>query len=165
MFKFFSKAQNKDKFIMAPVNGKCIPLSQVTDQVFSQKMMGDGVAFIFEGDTIYAPCSGKVATIAKSKHAIAIQSEEGIEVLIHVGMNTVSLKGQGFEVMVDVDQKVKMGAPLLKIDRALMQEHNIDMTTPMIIANTPDYHLELLNVDRVVEGAHSQVIKYEQKLK
>ncbi|MFC9712405.1 PTS glucose transporter subunit IIA [Paenibacillus sp. NPDC056933] len=163
MFKLFNKAKNEDKSIKAPVDGKCIDLSEVTDKVFAKRMMGEGVAFVFEGDTIYSPCSGTVDTIAKTSHAIAVRNKDGVEVLIHIGMNTVSLKGQGFDVLVKENQKVKLGEPLVKIDRSFIEEKSIDLTTPMIITNGDNYNLSINNISEFVTKSESEIIHYEKK--
>ena len=107
----------KSEMIMAPVSGKCVDIKEVPDKMFAEKIMGEGVAFRYDGDVIYSPCNGTIAVIAETKHAIGIKSENGVELLIHVGVETVSLKGDGFEALVQQDEKVEIGTPILKIDR------------------------------------------------
>ena len=87
--------------LYAPVTGSCIPLTEVKDEVFANKMMGDGVAFTFDGDTVVSPCDGTIVMIAATKHAIGIQGDDGVEVLIHVGLDTVSLNGEGFKASIN----------------------------------------------------------------
>lgn len=120
--------------LSSPVIGKSIPLEEVKDNVFSSKMMGDGMAFQFDGDAIYAPCDAKVMLIPRSKHAIGLKSKN-IEILIHVGLDTVMLNGQGLQVHVSLGDHVKRGDLLLSIDRKIMKENDIDLTTPMIITS------------------------------
>lgn len=134
-----------DPAIYAPVSGTCIPLEQVNDPVFSSKAMGEGVAFRFEGDTICAPCAGKVVMIAATSHAIGLQADNGAELLIHIGMDTVELNGEGFTLKTAVNKKVKKGDPLLVIDRAFMQQKGIDLTTPMIVTNGKEMRFSALN--------------------
>lgn len=161
MFKFLSK--NSDGIIMSPVDGKCIELSEVPDKVFSEKMMGDGVAFIPDNDIISSPCNGTVVMIATTLHAIAIKGNDDVEILIHIGLDTVELNGEGFEVLVKNNQKVKLGTPLLRINRSFMQEKSINLTTPMIITNSDNYNLEFKNINQIVEKSKSDVIKYIKK--
>lgn len=130
---FFKK--KTDPVIYAPVSGTCIPLEQVNDPVFSSKAMGEGCAFIFDGSTIYAPCNAKVIMVPESKHAIGLEADNGLEILIHIGMDTVNLNGEGFTVKTAQNKKVRKGDPLVMIDRAFMSSHNIDLTTPMIVTN------------------------------
>lgn len=131
MFKIFKK---KVYELYSPVIGKSILLEQVNDKVFAEKMMGDGLAFEFQGDSIYAPCSAKVVMIANTKHAIGLQNGD-IEILIHVGLDTVNLNGIGLTSHVKTGSTVKRGDVLLTIDRKLMDEKQIDLTTPMIITS------------------------------
>ncbi|MFM9277855.1 PTS sugar transporter subunit IIA [Paenibacillus jiagnxiensis] len=162
MFKLFGKEKKESNVIMSPVNGKCIDLSLVNDKVFAERMMGDGVAFVFEDDTVYSPCAGTVATIAKTAHAIAVKNKDDVEILIHIGVNTVSLKGQGFEVLVKEKQKVKLGEPLVRINRSFMQEKSVDLTTPMIVTNGGDYNLEFKNISQSVTKSDSEIIAYRK---
>lgn len=132
MFKFLRK--NNKVELYSPVIGKSMELAYVSDPVFAEKMLGDGIAFTFEGDMIYSPCSGEVIMIAATKHAIGIVSK-GTEILIHIGLETVKLNGNGLNLLVSNHSKVKRGQPLLKIDRDLMNTYKIDLTTMMIVTS------------------------------
>jgi sugar PTS system EIIA component len=151
MLNFFKKTEI-DYNLYAPVNGEVVKLSEVSDKVFSSGMMGQGVGFKFDGDTVYAPCNGKIILIANTKHAIGIMADNGAEILIHVGLDTVQLNGKGFDVLVSVDSIVKQGEPILKIDRAYMAEKNIDLTIPMVITNSSD-----LTIKCVMENGRIEV--------
>lgn len=140
MFGFLKKITESK--IYAPVKGVCLPLSEVNDRVFSSKMMGEGVAFRFDGDEIFAPCSGEVIMIASTKHALGIRAENGTEVLLHIGLETVNLQGQGFEVLVQAHDKVKAHQPIVRINRKLMDDQKIDLILPMVITNTSDYEIK-----------------------
>ena len=159
MFNFFNKNKNSDGVMMSPVYGLCIDLSEVPDKVFSERMIGDGVAFIYEDDMICSPCNGTVVMVADTSHAIGIKSGE-IEIIIHIGLDTVELNGEGIKVFVKTDQKVKVGTPLVRIDRNFMEEKSVNLTTPMIITNTGDFKLEFKNTGKEVERSKSEVIKY-----
>lgn len=114
MFKLFKKTDDICK-LFAPVNGKTIALENVPDKVFASKMMGDGIGFEYEGNTIYAPCDGKITLVANTLHAVGITSENGAEILIHIGLDTVSLNGKGFKKLINQGDKVKKGTPLIEI--------------------------------------------------
>lgn len=133
--------------IVSPVNGKAIPLSEVDDKVFSEKMMGEGIAVYSNDDMFYAPFDGVVQMIFKTKHAVAIKADNGLEFLYHVGLETANLNGKYFEYMVEEGQAVKAGQLLLKIDSKSMKEEKYDLITPLIITNTNDFS----NVDIIFE--------------
>ena len=137
MLNLFKKS-NQVK-LYSPVNGKRIDLSKVKDRVFSSKMMGDGLAFQFEEDTLYSPCDGQVALVYETLHAYGFRLDNGAEVLLHIGMDTVNLNGEGFTSFVKQGQKVKVGDPIVKIDLEFMKEKGIDLTTPMILTNGSNF--------------------------
>lgn len=159
MLNFLKGNQQHDYTLRSPVEGTCVALAEVPDDVFANKIMGDGVAFVWEDDIVYSPCTGSIVTIASTRHAIGIKSHSGIEMLIHVGLDTVELAGKGFEVLVELRQKVRVGTPLLKIDRQVMKEHQINLITPLIITNSDHYRLTLNHVGQKVERGKSVVIE------
>lgn len=136
MFKFFSKKQKSDCTLLAPADGKAIDLSKVPDPVFAQKMAGDGVAIDITGDTIVAPVDGIVSLIFKTKHAFAMTLDNGIELLIHIGIDTVSLNGEGFESLVAEGSSVKAGTPIIKINRDYILEKGFSLICPVLVTNT-----------------------------
>ena len=104
--------------LRAFLTGKVIPLKEVNDGVFSEGIMGDGLAIIPENDTLYAPCDGEVTVLMdESRHACGLALENGMEILLHIGIDTVEMKGEGFEYLVSLNQKVKAGTPLVRFDR------------------------------------------------
>jgi glucose-specific phosphotransferase system IIA component len=139
MFRLFKK---KDMNIYSPVNGKMVPLSEVPDKMFAEKVLGDGVAFYSDEDIIYSPCDGKVSMIADTGHAAGIMADNGAEILIHIGLDTVNLNGKGFEVLTKKDAKIKQGTPLIKVDRKFMSDNNINLIIPMIITNEVPFELQ-----------------------
>lgn len=145
MLNFLRK---KECLIYAPSEGKIIDIKDVPDPVFSKKMMGEGVGFIFEGDTLFSPIDGKVLLVAETKHAVGFQASNGAEILLHVGLDTVSLNGSGFEIVVKEGEKVKHGSPIIRINREIMNEKNINLTTPIVVTN-PDFGLKFGNVSNV----------------
>ena len=149
----------KETEIYAPGTGHIIPLSEVPDKVFSEKMMGDGVGFVPEKGEIVAPFDGTVKTIFPTKHAIGLESDTGVEVLIHIGIDTVKLNGEGFESLVNADEPVTQGQPLMKINLAYLQEHAPSIVTPMIITNLGDKTLTVEDVESVDPGKAIMKIK------
>ncbi|WP_409328326.1 glucose-specific PTS transporter subunit IIBC [Staphylococcus saprophyticus] len=143
--------------IYAPGNGQVIPLSEVPDQVFAQKMMGDGVGFIPADGKIVAPFDGTVKTIFPTKHAIGLESDQGLELLIHIGIDTVKLNGEGFESFVETDDRVHKGQVLMQIDLDYITTHAPSTVTPLIITNLEDRQLSVEDVKDVT--AEQLIIK------
>ncbi|MEH7478839.1 beta-glucoside-specific PTS transporter subunit IIABC, partial [Bacillus altitudinis] len=125
--------------VQAPMSGKVIPLSEVNDSVFSSEMMGKGVAILPDKGVVQAPFSGKVVTVTPTKHAIGLVSDDGIELLIHVGIDTVSLNGQFLDVLVKEGDKIKTGDHLLSFDIEGIQSNHLDVVTPIIVTNSTQY--------------------------
>jgi PTS system glucose-specific IIA component len=131
----FSKLFNKKLQIIAPITGKPVLLNDVPDPVFSEKMMGEGIAILPEGGNVLSPVDGKVILIADTKHAIGIQANEGTELLIHIGLETVTLKGEGFECLVKEGDHVSIGQPLIKVYWEFLKNHAESIVTPIVITN------------------------------
>lgn len=138
MFGFLKKnKRNSSLSFVAPVTGKTIDLSDIPDPVFAQKMAGDGLGIDSTGDVIVAPCDGDLTLVFKTKHAFAMTLENGIEILVHIGIETVSLNGEGFEQLVEQGTTVKAGTPIIKIDREFIKSKGLSLVTPVLITN-PD---------------------------
>lgn len=121
--------------LIAPIDGKVILLSEVEDQVFAQKMAGDGVAIDSTGDIIKAPADGKLSLVFRTNHAFGMRLENGIEILVHIGLDTVKLEGEGFQRLAQEGQDVKAGDPVIKIDRKLVESRGYSLVTPVLITN------------------------------
>ena len=128
------------KEIESPLTGTIIPLSEVHDEVFASEMMGKGCAIIPEEGKVYAPFDGKVVGILDSHHAVGMESTDGVEVLIHVGMDTVKLNGRCFTIHVEEGEQVKKGQLLLEFDIPGIKEAGYEVTTPVIITNSDEFH-------------------------
>ncbi|ASA19984.1 glucose-specific PTS transporter subunit IIBC [Paenibacillus donghaensis] len=124
--------------IVSPVNGELLDITQVPDQVFSQKMTGDGFAFLSDDGKIASPVYGKVFNVFPSKHAIGIMSDGGKEVLVHIGVNTVKLKGQGFTILVEEGQLVAAGQPIMEVDLEFVKANAPSVISPVIFSNLPE---------------------------
>lgn len=139
----------KDVFV-APVQGEMKLISETPDETFSQKMMGDGVVIFPTGNEVVSPCNGKIRMIFPTKHAIGIESDEGVEMLIHVGIDTVKLNGEGFEVLVNVDDQVKKGDKLLTFDLNYIRKNAASDATVLVFSNlSSDQKLELIKLGKV----------------
>lgn len=140
MFNFFRKESNE---IAAPISGKCISIEEVNDQVFSSRMMGDGFAIIPMDDIVCSPVDGEIVLIAATKHAFGIKCKDGVELLVHIGLDTVNFNGEGFEVIAKQGNRVKKGAPIIKIDRKFMEDNSVDLTTMIIFTSGNDKKIEV----------------------
>jgi sugar PTS system EIIA component len=135
--KLFGKKDiKKEETVVAPLTGKIVSIEEVPDPTFSQKMMGDGIAIEPTEGVVVAPVNGEVVQFFHTKHAIGIKSESGAEILIHVGLETVSMNGEGFEGYVKVGDKVKAGDKLLSFDLDLIKEKAASTITPIVITNS-----------------------------
>src|SRR5699024_176147 len=123
-----------EDFVM-PVKGRLMNMTEVPDQVFSQKMMGDGFAVDPKDGLFVSPVDGGILNVFPTKHAIGIRSEQGQEVLVHVGLDTVDLKGEGFDVYVKEGDMVKKGDKLLKVDLSYIREHATATISPIVFTN------------------------------
>ena len=137
--KMFSGGEKEREKILAPVEGKAVPLSEVSDPTFSQEILGKGVAIIPEKGRIVAPASGVLTFMFETKHAVGITSEDGVEILIHVGINTLELGGKYYDAHVSEGDTVKAGDLLLTFDMEQIQAAGYETVTPVIISNTDDY--------------------------
>ena len=124
--------------VMAPIDGTVIPLEQIPDETFATAILGPGCGIEPTGDTVYAPFDGTITQVASTLHAIGITSDDGIELLIHVGMDTVEMQGKGFTALVKEEQKVKAGTALLKVDLDAIRAANHPTTTAVIVTNADD---------------------------
>ena len=125
--------------ICAPVAGNVIPLSEVKDDVFSQGILGSGVAVIPEENVIVSPVNGTIVSIFETLHAIGLLADTGEEVLIHIGLDTVKLNGQYFKALAKNGDHVSVGTPLIQVDFDKVKEAGYDIVTPVIVSNTPVY--------------------------
>lgn len=137
--KLFGKSKEKKELqIYAPLNGQIVPLEEVPDPVFSQKMMGEGLAIVPNEGKVMSPVEGKIVQVPESKHAVGIEATDGTEILIHVGLETVALNGKGFTAKVSTGDNVSVGDALLEFDLNYIKENASDIVTPIIITNSSD---------------------------
>ncbi|HEM2865531.1 beta-glucoside-specific PTS transporter subunit IIABC [Streptococcus suis] len=127
------------KNVFSPLSGQILPLEKVNDATFSKKMLGDGVAIIPKDGKVYAPFDGAVTSLFPTKHAIGLTSDEGVELLIHFGLETVELKGRGFVSHVSDGEKVEKGQLMLEVDVEMLVAEGYDIVTPVVVTNTQEY--------------------------
>lgn len=137
------KTLGNEIVIASPMKGEILPLNEVNDETFASEMMGKGVAIKPLDGKVVSPINGTVETIFKTKHAIGLKSEDGTEILIHIGMDTVQLEGKHFKAYVKDGDKVKIGDTLIEFDTEAIEKEGYELTTPVIVTNTNDY-LEVL---------------------
>jgi len=130
MLKFF-KGKDKGNLIYAPCKGRVVPLAEVPDPVFADKVLGDGFAVI--------PADGEVAMVFDTLHAVTLTSTQGAEILIHIGLDTVTLKGEPFKAHVAAGEKVKKGDLLIEADLDKIEKAGLNTIIPVLICNTDDY--------------------------
>ncbi|MEH6955829.1 MULTISPECIES: glucose-specific PTS transporter subunit IIBC [Neobacillus] len=152
------KARENEVFV-APLKGEIKPITEVPDQVFAGKMMGDGFAIVPAEGMIVSPVNGKIVNLFPTKHAIGILSDTGREILIHVGIDTVNLKGQGFETLVSEDDIIEQGQPLLKVDLNYIKEHATSTITPIVFTNLAEGEKVVINKQGQVELKQEGIIK------
>lgn len=131
MFEFFKKKYS----LIAPISGKIMNLSEVPDQVFAEKMAGDGIAIDSTGDLVVAPADGVLTLIFRTNHAFGITLDNGLELLVHIGLDTVALNGEGFERIAVEGTNVKAGDPIIKINREFLISKGCNLITPLLITN------------------------------
>ncbi|MDG3179932.1 beta-glucoside-specific PTS transporter subunit IIABC [Streptococcus suis] len=127
------------KNVFSPLSGQILPLEKVNDATFSKKMLGEGVAIIPKDGKVYAPFDGTVTSLFPTKHAIGLTSDEGVELLIHFGLETVELKGRGFVSHVSDGEKVEKGQLMLEVDVEMLVAEGYDIVTPVVVTNTQEY--------------------------
>ncbi|CAM3169207.1 beta-glucoside-specific PTS transporter subunit IIABC [Streptobacillus ratti] len=142
------------KNVYAPISGKIVPLKDVNDTTFSEKLLGEGIAIIPENGKIYAPFDGIVTSIFPTKHAITLTSDDGVELLIHIGLETVKLEGKGFESKISDGDRVTKGQLILEVDLETILSAGYEIITPVIVTNTQNY-LDVLLVPTKDEIIHS----------
>ena len=132
--------------LYAPMTGEMLPLAAVPDETFSSKLLGEGFAILPSQGEVYAPFDGEIITFFPTKHAIVLRNEAGVEVLIHVGIDTVELKGQGFEQLVSVGDVVKRGQALLRMDTDFIASKGYSLISPVVVTNSAE-QLEIIVQD------------------
>lgn len=141
-----------DSTIVAPATGDLEDLSEVKDDIFSKKTLGDGVAIKLNDDIIASPANGSISSLFPTGHAFGITTNEGVEILVHIGIDTVNLKGKGFKILAHQNDRVKAGDPIVNIDRQYIKKQGYDLTTMLIITNPNNKEIKLKTTGKVNTG-------------
>lgn len=160
MFNFI-KARLKTTEIYAPIKGQCIDIKDVSDPVFSKKMIGDGIAVKPTDNLVVAPCSGKLSMMFATKHAFGITTADGIEVLVHIGIDTVNLNGVGFTSFKHQDDDVRKGDPIISFNERLLINESLDMTIMLVITN-PEFDFLKNNINNDVEKGDVLLVRRKE---
>lgn len=155
---------NKKITIFAPVSGKAVPLSEVPDSVFSGKMLGDGCAVIPDDGKIYSPVDGVITSVVSSHHAYGISADNGVDVLVHFGLETVSLNGEGFTPHVKEGDRVSAGDLICEVDTEMLKSRGINMITPVLITGGAENMTMTAELDGCrVESGKTPLITFSEK--
>ena len=135
----FFKGKTKGNVICSPCEGTVTPLTEVPDPTFSEKILGDGFAVIPSEGRFFAPADGEVTMVFDTLHAVTMTTAQGTELLLHVGLETVTLKGEPFRVHVAAGDQVKQGDLLMEADLDKIREAGLNIISPVVVCNTDDY--------------------------
>ena len=138
--KMFEK-NAKTISLKAVEDGRTIPMDEVNDQTFAQELLGPGIAIVPSNGTVVSPINGTIATVMDTKHAVCIQGEDGIELIVHAGLDTVELNGKYYQTYKEIGDQVKAGDVLLEFDLEEITKAGYDVTTPIVITNLGDYKI------------------------
>ena len=149
----FFKNKSKGKVICSPCNGRVVPITEVPDPTFSEKILGDGVAVIPSEGRFYAPADGEVTAVFDTLHAFTMTTTQGVELLLHIGLDTVVLKGAPFTSHISVGDQVKKGDRLLEFDLDFIRENATSVSSPVLFTSMEDnQELRLLKAGHVKPG-------------
>ena len=138
--KMFEK-NAKTISLKAVEDGRTIPMDEVNDQTFAQELLGPGIAIVPSNGTVVSPINGTIATVMDTKHAVCIQGEDGLELIVHAGLDTVELNGKYYQTYKEIGDQVKAGDVLLEFDLEEITKAGYDVTTPIVITNLGDYKM------------------------
>lgn len=149
--------------LIAPISGRVMNITEVPDEIFANKMAGDGLAIEPTGDVVVAPADGTLSLIFRTNHAFGMVLDNGIEILIHIGLDTIALNGRGFERIAQEGQRVKTGDPIIKLDRELILNNECTLITPVLITNVDNIKYIEVNEGSLVEAGKDMIMEYKLK--
>ncbi len=156
----FGRKKQKKK-IIAPQTGLCVGIEEVPDEVFSDKLLGEGVAIIPTENEVKSPVTGTVVQVFDTLHAYSIKSDDGLEILVHIGLNTLELKGEGFTVKVKDGDRVNAGDVLCEADIKFIKEKGYEIYTPVVITNADEVK-DLEDLKGKVIGGETTIMEYKK---
>lgn len=159
---FKRKEKEVKKILIAPITGTVVPLDTVPDETFASKMLGDGVAIepSVSGEMV-APMDGTV-DITPTLHAFTLESSDGVSILVHLGVDTVKLNGQGFEQLVKTGEKVKAGDPIIRYDLEFLKNNAPSVTSPVIVLESDEYKKIIKYENKNVHAGEDEIIEIEK---
>ncbi len=159
--KLFAKSENKNNCLYAPMAGQAVPVTEVPDPTFAAGMLGNGIAIVPSEGKVLAPCDATVDMMFTTGHAISLIADNGAEILIHVGLETVSLEGKPFKVHVAAGDKVQKGQLLIEVDLEAIEAAGLNTITPMLVCNSDTYTIFKTTVNKAVTNDDA-VIKLDK---
>jgi glucose-specific phosphotransferase system IIA component len=156
----FGLFKKKPLEVVSPMDGELVALESINDDVFSKKLVGDGVAIIPSSRMITAPINGIITRIFPTKHAFMITSPNGIEVMVHVGLDTVELNGEGFTCLVKEGESVNQASAILEVDFEFIKSKGKDIVTPIIITSDKNIEIDKHKVGMIREGESLLKVKF-----
>jgi glucose-specific phosphotransferase system IIA component len=147
--------------VVAPIDGKVIDLSEVEDRVFSERLAGDGVAIASTGDTVVAPLGGKISFMFTTNHAFVITTANGVQVLVHIGIDTLNLHGEGFKRLKEIGDTVKAGDEILRLDRSFIEGKGCCLIVPVLITKPEEVEFLEMNIGDIVKAGQDTIMKYK----
>lgn len=148
--------------IISPMNGKVIPVEDVEDPIFSEKVSGDGVAVVLDSPVVYAPIDGEISVFFETKHAFLITADDGVQVLVHIGLDSILMEGVGITAFKKRGERVKKGEAVLEIDLPFFKRRHINLVSPILIVNPEKLKsLEYNNVGNAVEAGKDVILSYD----
>lgn len=166
LLNFIANKQNRDICLKAPVTGRVIKLVDVSDPAFSQKLLGDGIAIDPQDNHLYAPADGEIKAIFPTGHALGMRLNNNLEIMIHIGIDTVELNGEGFSIKVSDNERVSQGQELVAFDRDFICKRGYDSTVMMIVMNSEEMKkntLQQVCLSSVQAGDDCLIIEAGQK--
>ncbi|WP_348620692.1 PTS sugar transporter subunit IIA [Paenibacillus polymyxa] len=155
-----------DKSVYSPAVGHIVQMENIGDSAFSTGAMGTAIGIMPESQdgssNVYAPFDAEILMVVRTKHALMLKRNDGLEALIHIGVDTVSLKGEGFNVLVEIGQKVKKGERLVNFSKQLVQDHGLDATVIFVVTNTDSFDIK---VTQELQAQLGDEIMYARKKK
>lgn len=157
--RFKKKMEDRPYTLTAPLEGTVVEIKDVKDPAFASEELGKGVGITSRKDVddVCAPVSGEISVLFSTLHAIGITTEAGVEILIHIGVDTVNLEGRGFDAHIKQGQKVQRGEALVSVQFKMLEDEGYDMTVMMVIGNTEDYKEVVCNTGECV--SETEVVK------
>jgi glucose-specific phosphotransferase system IIA component len=148
-----------EKIIYSPLTGKVLPLEEVPDPVFAKKIVGDGIAIEPSSNIAYAPIDGIVSAVVKGGHALTIKDEGGLEILVHIGIDTIKLKGEGFQCFVKEGDRVRKGEKIIEFDMEKIEKAGLPLVSPIVVITQNCEVSLLIPFGQLVQAVETTILK------